>query len=599
MSSEVQETGGQRFMRGAKKFLGGLGKHMADDIATVGKQGLQWGLEALINLIGGKLMLRGKGAYEMAPNASAIGSNSLLRPELEGAAQATNTSNGGLRICHREFLGSVYGNYYWRPSTGSIGRTGVYVNVPDVNPAIKGIAVIGVNPPNFVTDDPNSQHPFNDPAACWYLNPGFATTFPWLSDVARNYQQFKVLGAVYEFASRASSVPFSQSGSAATGVVCITTQYNANDPPYLDRVSAENSMYTSSTVPSKSVLHPIECDPSLGSLQTRYIYRPNQSDPLSYNKFYNMCRTTVFTELIPGRNGGPSLAYAIPKEANSLLVTYPENQIIGDLWLMYDIVLEKVQTADVGGTPASSLEWLIPGTEAPIQAPILVSNALTRFNSAAAASNAVIPPPVGNIVILPSTDFARTALTKASVFDGNGLNLMVPQDNILVIPRGTLVGLSIDNGFMVSYECSGQCKIPGSSLGPPLLELSNAEPFNYYSEFDISGTGLIKGVSIVASNCKGNAAVGSTTNYFFNFVFKPISLNDDVIIEFKRGSYVDAGVATLCDFPVGTTAIPFIGNMSVELLDLTDVEPQGSSAVPGIGSQVGKVPRDLMLVEED
>jgi len=106
MASEVQETGRQRFFRGAKKFLGGLGKHMADDIAEAGKIGLQWGLEALVNLIGHKLIY-GDGAYEMSPTASSIGSNTLLRPELAGSAQATNTSNGGLRICHREFLGSV------------------------------------------------------------------------------------------------------------------------------------------------------------------------------------------------------------------------------------------------------------------------------------------------------------------------------------------------------------------------------------------------------------------------------------------------------------------------------------------------------------
>lgn len=90
------------------------------------------------------------------------------------------------------------------------------------------------------------------------LNPGMATTFPWLSSVASNYQQYKFHGVIFEFRSLVTD--FVTSG--APGTIVLTTNYNSDVPAYTSRQAAENAEYAVSTKPTESLVHMIECRPS-------------------------------------------------------------------------------------------------------------------------------------------------------------------------------------------------------------------------------------------------------------------------------------------------------------------------------------------------
>jgi hypothetical protein len=90
------------------------------------------------------------------------------------------------------------------------------------------------------------------------LNPGLSSTFPWLSSVAGNYQEYRWHGLVFEF--RSLITDFVTSG--APGVVIMSTSYNADAPVYTTKQQMENAEYAVSTKPTTNLLHGVECDAS-------------------------------------------------------------------------------------------------------------------------------------------------------------------------------------------------------------------------------------------------------------------------------------------------------------------------------------------------
>nr|UHS71561.1 MAG: putative RNA-dependent RNA polymerase [Barnaviridae sp.] len=89
------------------------------------------------------------------------------------------------------------------------------------------------------------------------LNPGLASTFPWLSQIAANYQQYKFHGVVFEF--RSLITDFVTSG--APGVVVMSTNYNADQPSYTTKQEMENSEFAVSVKPTSNLMHMVECKP--------------------------------------------------------------------------------------------------------------------------------------------------------------------------------------------------------------------------------------------------------------------------------------------------------------------------------------------------
>jgi len=87
------------------------------------------------------------------------------------------------------------------------------------------------------------------------LNPGMSVTFPWLAGIAANYQQYKFHGLIFEF--RSLITDFVTSG--APGVIVMTTNYNADDVPFVSRQEAENAEYAVATKPTLNQIHMIEC----------------------------------------------------------------------------------------------------------------------------------------------------------------------------------------------------------------------------------------------------------------------------------------------------------------------------------------------------
>ncbi len=99
------------------------------------------------------------------------------------------------------------------------------------------------------------------------LNPGISTTFPWLSSIAENFQEYRFHGIIFEF--RPLITDFVTSGSP--GVIVMGTQYNADAPIYTTKQAMENSEYAVSVKPTLPLIHGIECATPLTTLPQRYV----------------------------------------------------------------------------------------------------------------------------------------------------------------------------------------------------------------------------------------------------------------------------------------------------------------------------------------
>jgi hypothetical protein len=113
--------------------------------------------------------------------------------------------------------------------------------------------------------DINGTSAFNNVA--YPLNPGMQQTFPWLSQIAVNYQEYQFHGVVFEF--RPLITDFVTSGQP--GVVVMATNYNADSPNFANKQIMENSEFATSVKPTCGLVHGIECATNATTLPHRYV----------------------------------------------------------------------------------------------------------------------------------------------------------------------------------------------------------------------------------------------------------------------------------------------------------------------------------------
>lgn len=147
------------------------------------------------------------------------------------------------------------------------------------------------------------------------INPGLAGTFPWLSAVAQCYEQYRLHGLVFEYKS--TSAVALNSTNTALGTVIMATEYDSTKPVFADKRSMENYVYSTSSPPSVSAMHPVECARQVNVLDDLYVRSaaPSTSADLRFTDLGIFQIATVGMQL-----GGV---------------------IIGELWCTFDVELIK------------------------------------------------------------------------------------------------------------------------------------------------------------------------------------------------------------------------------------------------------------------
>lgn len=139
--------------------------------------------------------------------------------------------------------------------------------------------------------DINSTEDFNN--ISYEVNPGLKTTFPWLSDIAACYQEWKPLGVVFYFESHSSNAL--NSTNTALGSIIMSSNYEADAPEFKNQQEALNTEFTTSTKPSESVMHPLECSPAENPQRIFYIRNGPLPATASSSLWYDLCKTQIMT----------------------------------------------------------------------------------------------------------------------------------------------------------------------------------------------------------------------------------------------------------------------------------------------------------------
>jgi hypothetical protein len=237
--------------------------------------------------------LFGWGDYHTAPVGYPVNSNSVMGFQTPMAAQIPmmHTEDGICRIRKREYIGDIFMYSTWQTST-------------------------------------------------YYLNPASETTFPWLSQIARNYEQFKFLGLAFGFRSLTANA-LASVGDPSMGSVTMLTQYDLYDAIVTSKTQANNMMFATSCKPAENMLHPVECDPEQTPSQPLYtgVNELPSTIPQPFGETRDY-RLTYMGATTIGVQGGPEEA---------------KGYTAGELWVTYDIMLYKPATYTGLSPPTMSL----------------------------------------------------------------------------------------------------------------------------------------------------------------------------------------------------------------------------------------------------
>lgn len=117
-----------------------------------------------------------------------------------------------------------------------------------------------------------------------FINPGLASTFPFLSRTARNYQEYQFEHVEFEFKSKSANAL--NSTNTALGTVVTATNYNCCEPNWTSKAQMEVTTGVISEKPSVSQIHGLDVRPSQTPLPRLYVRSqavPNSQDQHLYD----------------------------------------------------------------------------------------------------------------------------------------------------------------------------------------------------------------------------------------------------------------------------------------------------------------------------
>jgi hypothetical protein len=125
------------------------------------------------------------------------------------------------------------------------------------------------------------------------INPGKPRTFPWASKLAYLFEEYEILGLVFEY--KPTSGTAVSSTNTALGTVVMATNYDFLDTNFSSKQQMLAYEYSTSTVVCSPMIHPVECAPGRNVLRRLFIAGdaalPANADP----RFYHMGKMELAT----------------------------------------------------------------------------------------------------------------------------------------------------------------------------------------------------------------------------------------------------------------------------------------------------------------
>lgn len=145
------------------------------------------------------------------------------------------------------------------------------------------------------------------------VNPGIATSFPWLHTIANGFEMYRFLGCVFEYKSLSGDVTVESN----QGFVAAAINYNPTGNKFSTKLAIENATGGQSNKPSQSFYIPMECKPQLNPLG-EYFVRDAATTVAQNLNFYDVGTLTI------GVGGNPTA-----------------DVVLGELWCTYEIEFSK------------------------------------------------------------------------------------------------------------------------------------------------------------------------------------------------------------------------------------------------------------------
>lgn len=227
---------------------------------------------------------------------------------------------------------------------------------------------ITVRHKEYIGDVITSGTPGAFQSQIYSLNPG-TQTFPWLSILAPNFQEYQWRGLVFEYKST-SATGIASTTNIAMGSVMMATQYRASAAPFISKLAMLEEFFSSDGKNYEDFCHPIECNPREN--QNRVFYIRRDAVPLGEDiKTFDLGTFTIATQGFPG-----------------------VSQNVGELWATYEVDLIKPQL--LPGLSTSVLPYLHIWSSSAITAAnpwgnpyVVINNSL----SAAVTTTSITFPP--------------------------------------------------------------------------------------------------------------------------------------------------------------------------------------------------------------
>jgi hypothetical protein len=153
----------------------------------------------------------------------------------------------------------------------------------------------------------------------YYINPTEARTFPWLSQLASNYQEWIPQGIIFHFKSMSGDAL--NSVNTSLGQVIMATNYDPLADDFQSKAEMENTEFAESVRPSSNCLHMIECARQSTVLSNLY----TKSDEVG-SRFANLAKFEIATNGCQGSSVN-----------------------LGELWVTYQMELVKPKLFDALG----------------------------------------------------------------------------------------------------------------------------------------------------------------------------------------------------------------------------------------------------------
>lgn len=236
--------------------LGGIARGIGRAASTAGK---------LAEVFSGNGVYTGRGMY----------ANSLMNSEPASVISSAADETGAVTVNRREFLTEVYG------------------------PGEAGSAV-----------------PFE--VLKFSLNPGLEKSFPWLCQIAQNYEEYELDQLVFSFRSTTTDIGNSTSGQC--GTVIMATAYNPSSAPFGEKSDMMGYDGAMSCKTTESMHHGVECDPDKLSGSAGKFVRAFALDSTKDIKDYDHGLFQLAIANAPDNFAGRSL---------------------GELWVSYTVKLRK------------------------------------------------------------------------------------------------------------------------------------------------------------------------------------------------------------------------------------------------------------------